>query len=75
MYALLGDFNGKIYVDEHSSKEFIYARVNVLRNIYDLPHMEVIIVKNKGVVPNIYGFPVNVFDGEVTSRWRFTPEF
>ena len=75
MYGILGDFNGKIHVDRNASPEFVYARVNVYHEIGGPPKLEVIIVKNKGTVANVYGLPVNIWDGEVTSVWNYGVPF
>lgn len=75
MYALLGDFDGNLYVDPFL-KEFVYARTKVFHGIGELlPKTEVIVVRNKGSVTNVYGLAVNIWDGEVVSVWNYGVPF
>lgn len=70
MYGVLGDFYGKLFPDP-LLKEFIYARVGMYYEISGPPKTEVIVVKNTGKVAPVYGLPVNIWDGEVTSVWNY----
>ena len=69
-YGLLGDFYGKVHVDPTPS-DLVYVRVDARQEKDGAPKLETIVVRNKGVVANVYGTPVNIQNGEVTSMWNF----
>lgn len=69
MYALLGNFEGKV---KAGNPEFVFARINVYKGMPpSLPTMEVILVKNEGVVPNIYNLLVKIWDGNVVGLYDY----
>jgi hypothetical protein len=68
MYALLGNLQG-VVTEEKLQHPFVYVRASVYREVLGPPRVEVIIVKNEGVVPNVYDLPVKVFNGEIVGTW------
>lgn len=64
MKATLGNGLGLV---ETSKSNVVYAQIVVRPSVYSLPAQVIVLVKNKNIVPNIYGLPIII--SRIKKKW------